>query len=271
MNLLARNLRVILHQRRYRAELAGAERLLRSAAGDSAQPGSARSDGLAARLRGYLSSESWEVRNCALKVIATARCEQLYPLLIATLADRTEAGIARRNCAELVLALRLRSPDAIRVLRQGLHDRYWEVRAESAHALAELADESAELERELLDVLRCEDNVEAAGSMAEALGGIGASREAFEALVALAEEGPWLVRYQAAVALAEMAARQAGLAADAVRALRRLDLLTEGTATTSVFQQRVLELIELTGDGRPFPTADSLRARYLHLKKGWLK
>ena len=59
-------------------------------------------NGVAGRIRGFLGSDSWEVRNCALKIIARTRCEELYGKLVAKLLEADEAGIIRRNCAELL-------------------------------------------------------------------------------------------------------------------------------------------------------------------------
>ena len=263
MSLFRRNIKVLLQPRRYRAELGEAGRMLRSV--------TEATNGVAGRIRGFLDSDSWEVRNCALKIIARTRCEELYGELVVKLLEANEAGIIRRNCAELLPDVGLRTPETIDALRRALRDRYWEVRAESARALAELSDESLELERELLSLLAREVNMEVRAALAQALGGLGVSRDAFDALVGLARREPWLVRHQASVALAEMGARRPVLAEDAAEAIRGLDLLAEGTATTSVFRQNVLELAELTAKGRPFPSPESMRRRYFHLKKGWLR
>ena len=263
MSLIGRNIKVLLQPRRYRAELAKAGHMLRST--------TEAVNGVAGRIRGFLASDSWEVRNLGVKIIARTRCEELYGELVARLLACGEAGIIRRNCAEALTHIRLRRPDVIDALRRALCDPYWEVRAESARALAELAGESPELEGELLAVLAREKNLEVRAALAQALGGLGAGREAFDVLVELARRDPWLVRHQASVALAEMGARRPDLAEDAAAAIQSLDLLAEGTATTSVFRQGVLELAELTARGRPFPPPESLRRRYFHLKRGWLR
>jgi len=263
MNLIARNIKALLSPRRYRAELAEAGRMLRSV--------TEATNGVAETIQGFLASDSWEVRNCALKIIARTRCEELYAVLVAKLAERGEAGIIRRNCAELLPGIGLRTPEIVAALRRALGDRYWEVRAEAARALAELAQESDELETELLDALERERNFEVQAGLAQALGALAVTRRGFEALARLAAGGPWLVRHQAAVAALEMGARRPEFDQDAVAAIRRLDLLAEGAATTSVFRQSILELAELTAKGRPFPSAESLRRRYFHLKWGWLR
>ncbi len=263
MGLIRRNIKVLLNRRRYKTELAEAERMLRSV--------TEATDGVADDIRAFLGSDSWEVRNCAVKVIARTRCEALYGVLAEKLAEPCEAGIVRRNCAELLPVVGLRTPQVVRALRRALRDAYWEVRAEAARALSELCEGSAELEGELLSLLAVEKNLEVRVAVVQALGGLGVSRDAFGALAGLAAGGRWLVRHQASVALAEMGARRPDLAEDAADVIRNLDLLAEGTATTSVFRRHILELVDLTAGGRPFPSAASLRRRYLHLKQGWLK
>lgn len=263
MTLVWRNIRVLLQPRRYRAELAAAARLYNSAA--------EATDGVADQIRRFLASDSWEVRNYAVKTIAKTRCEELYDTLIERLLDRGEAGILRRNCAELLPSIPLRNPRAVEALFRVLDDPYWEVRAEAARALARLADESADAEARLLGRLAREHNFEARAAIAEALGALGTGRGAFDALAQMAAEGPWLLRHQAAVALLELAARHPAFAQDAAAVIRGLDLLAEGTATSSVFRQTMLELAELTAEGRPFPSPGLLRRRYLYLKHGWLR
>ncbi len=263
MNLFLQNLKVQLRPRRYKRDLAEAERMLRSLT----EP----ENGVAERLRSLLRSDWWEVRNCALKIIARIRCKDLYGQFVGRLLDRGEAGILRRNCAELIPAVGLRSPDIIDALRRALSDPYWEVRSEAAHALAQLAGESAELEHELLALLGRERNLEVRASVAQALGAVATSRAAVDALAEIAADDKWLVRHQAAVALIEMGGRRPEFAGEAADVIGRLDLLAEGAATTSVFRQHVLELAELTARGRPYPTTDAMKRRYMHLKHGWLR
>ncbi len=263
MSVIGRNIKVLLQPRRYRAQLAEAGRMLRSI--------TEATNGVAGQIREFLASDSWEVRNCAVKIIVRTRCEELYGEIVVRLVERGEAGIIRRNCAEAVTDIQLCEPEVIEALRRGLRDPYWEVRAESARALAVVAEESHELEQELLSALEREKNLEVRASLAQALGGLGLSGDTFDALAGLARGEVWVVRHQASVALAELGARRHDLAENAAAAIQDLDLLAEGTATTSVFRQGVLELAELTAKGRPFPSPESLRRRYFHLKRGWLR
>jgi UDP-N-acetylglucosamine--N-acetylmuramyl-(pentapeptide) pyrophosphoryl-undecaprenol N-acetylglucosamine transferase len=263
MRTLLRNVRSLLHFRRSKAEKARAANLLRdsSEAGDELEP----------TLRALLASDAWEARNDAIKAIAKTRCEPLLPVLAEAVVDRREVGIVRRNAAEMLRQVDRRSRKITGALREALSDPYWEVRAEAARALARLAVPSEATEQALLDRLTVDGNFEARAGLVEALGALGTSDEAFARLVALVEEGPWLVRHQAAVAMVEMAARRREHADDAARVLRELDLLSEGTVTTSVFRRHILELIALTQDGRTLPAPDVIRKEYLHLKQGWLR
>lgn len=263
MALIWRNIRVLLRPRRYRAELAAAARLYDSA--------TEVIDGVPDQIRSFLASDSWEVRNYAIKTIVKIRCEELYDALVERLLDRDEAGILRRNCAELLPSIPLRTPRAVEALCRVIDDPYWEVRAEAARALARLADESRDAEERLLGRLAREHNFEVRAAIAEALGALAIGREAFDALAQMAAEGPWLVRHQAAIALLELAGRHTEFSHDAAAIVRGIDLLAEGTATSSVFRQNMLELAELTAEGRPFPSPVELRRRYLHLKHGWLR
>ena len=246
MSLVLRNIRALLNPRRHRAEQAEASRMLRSV--------TEATDGVADRIRGFLQSDAWLVRNCGIKIIARTRCEELYDVLLDKLADRSEAPIIRRNCAERIPTVEIDPERAIPALRQALGDPYWETRAEAARALARTADASPELEADLLAALEGERNQETKAGLAE-----------------LANGGPWLVRHQAAVALLEMGARRPEFAREAAEVVRRLDLLAEGAATRSVFRDRMLELAALTQEGRPFPSPELLRKRYFHLQEGWLK
>lgn len=263
MSLIRRNIRALLHARRHRAEQAEAARMLRSV--------TEADNGTAERIRGFLESDAWLVRNCALKIIARTRCEELYGVLIEKLRDWSEAPIIRRNCAELIPTVPLDRARRVGPLRLALLDPYWETRAEAARALARVAGPSEELEGDLLGRLAVERNMEVKAGVAEALGALAVSRAGFDGLVELASEGPWLVRHQAAVALLEMGSRRPEFADEAAGVVRGLDLLAEGTSTQSVFRDRVLELAALIEKGRPFPSAERLRKRYFHLKNGWLK
>jgi hypothetical protein len=147
MGLIRRNILAYLQPWKYRDELAGARRLLACA-----KPSPSADAELLDRLRRLLESDLWEVRNCAVKIIARARCEPLYHVLTTKLVDRNEAVIIRRNCAERLTEAEHTAPEVIDALRRACSDPYWEVRAEALRSLARLADGSPELEAELLRV-----------------------------------------------------------------------------------------------------------------------
>jgi HEAT repeat protein len=263
MRLLCRNIKVLLQPRRYRAELAAAIKMQTSC--------SQLTDNDEARVRAFLQSDSWEVRNCAVKIIAKTNYTPLLPALEEMLLDRSEAGIVRRNCAEMLGCYGHRSAALTQSLTAALADPYWEVRAEAARALARLCDEDGTVEHALLKRLAREKDMEAQAAFVEALGAVAVMQETFDRLAERAVEGPWLVRHQSAVAVAEMAARRPEFAQQAIALIGRLDLLAEGTVTRSVFRQSILQLAEHTRQSQAFPTRDELRLRYFHLKNGWLK
>lgn len=261
MNLLLRNLKVQLFSRRYGAEQARAEKLLATAT----EP----TDEVIAAIRQFLQSDSWEVRNAAVKTIGRIHCEPLYGVLVEKLCDRNEAGILRRNCAEMVYNLRLAS--AADALRAALHDGYWEVRAEAARALSAIVEPSPELETELRVMLIKNGNFEARAAAAQALGKLGMTRETFDALAKVSNNDIWLLRYQTTTALVEMAARLPDFAAEASKIIHELDMLADGVRTISVYRQHILDLMRLTDPANKFPSPETLRSRYLHMKTGWLK
>ena len=93
-SLRLRNIKVQLLPRRYKRELAQAERMRMSATDATPE--------FVERVKSFLRSDSWEVRNSAVKIIARAQCEELYTELVERLLDTRESGILRRNCAELL-------------------------------------------------------------------------------------------------------------------------------------------------------------------------
>lgn len=261
MNFFLQNIKVQFFSRRYNAELARAERLLARAKGPT--------DELIASVRNLLESDSWEVRNAAIKIIGRAKCEPLYGVLVEKLCDKNEAGILRRNCAEMIHNLRLKS--AADALRSALHDGYWEVRAEAARALAKIAEPSTELENELRRMLVKDANFETRAAAAQALGELGVSRETFDALAKISNNDIWLLRYQTTTALVEMAARLPEFTAEASRVIHEIDLLADGVRTISVYRHHVIDLVRLTDPANEFPSPETLKTRYLHMKTGWLQ
>lgn len=256
---------------RWRGQLAEAERLLRGA---SEPPEGARK-----KLDAWLASPAWEVRNAAVKLIAHWRDAERYALLLAKLSDRREAGIVRRNAAEALARLGLATEPALAALLRALHDPYWEVRAEAAAALAALFPPASDIEKALLEVLRGsnapgarrrrEANFEVQMACALALGHLGRSQAAFDALAALAEDDSWLVRSQAAVALAQLAGRVPEHFAEARRRLADVDRLSEGCVSYFVHRE-VLDGVFSALDGGPQAlSAERLRPLYLSPKAGW--
>ncbi len=164
----------LLSPHRWKGKLAEAERLLRAETPPA---------GLGAKLDAWLASPAWELRNAAVKLIARFRDDGRYARLLGALADRAEAGIVRRNAAEAIAQLGLRTAPARGALVRALGDPYWEVRSEAATALAALFPPAEDLEAALLRALFGprggrrirEANFEARMALALALGHLGLS------------------------------------------------------------------------------------------------
>jgi HEAT repeat protein len=265
-----RALETLLLPHRWKAQLAEAERLLR------AEPPPA---GIGARLDAWLASPAWELRNAAVKLIARVRDQDRYARLLAKLADRSEAGIVRRNAAEAVAHLGLRTPPARAALVSALGDPYWEVRTEAAAGLAALFPPAEDLELALLLALYGprargprrvrEANFEVRMACAFALGHLGVSRGAFDALRALAGDDSWLVRSQAAVAIAHFVGRHPDLFPEGRACLDAVDRLSEGCVSYFVHREVLDFVLRAVGEGPQALTAERLRPFYLDPKTGW--
>lgn len=260
----------LLLPHRWKGKLAEADRLLR------AEP---PPTGIGAKLDAWLASPAWELRNAAVKLVARARDETHYARLLGKLTDRSEAGIVRRNAAEAVATLGLHTALARAALVRALGDRYWEVRAEAARALAALFPPAEDLELALLHVLYGprlrgtrrirETNFEVRMAGALALGHLGLSRATLDALRALADDDSWLVRSQAAVAIAHFAGRHPDLLAEARTCLEKVDRLSEGCVSYFVHREVLDAVLRAVAEGPQALTAERLGPRYLSPKAGW--
>jgi len=266
-----RALVALLLPHRWKGQLAEAERLLAS---DGPSPG-----GMGAKLDAWLASPAWEVRNAAVKLIASLRNSERYARLLAILCDRAEAGIVRRNAAEAIARLGLSTPPARAALLRALADPYWEVRVEAAAALAALFPPAEDVELALLQLLYGqpgrsarrvrEANFEVRMAAAHALGHLGTSRRAFDALLALAEDDSWLVRSQAAVAIAHFAASHPDLFAEARDRIGAIDRLSEGCVSYFVHREVLDSVLRAVGEGPQALSPERLRPLYLNPKAGW--
>jgi len=242
---------------------------------------SSSADEIRRHLPELLDSGNWQVRNAAIKLVAKIRDEDRFDLLIEKLLDRNEAGIVRRNAAELLHKWGRYTPEVERALCHALSDGYWEVRAEVARSLASLAKPGGAIERKLIKRLRDpygdgrddsrrsarERNFEVRAGLAEALGALGTTEEAFAAIKTLAADAQWLVRYQAAIALAHFASRLPDFFNRARVALQDVDHLSSGALPIFVFSQRIGRLLDDMDGGALDPAV--LKKRYIHLKHGW--
>ena len=268
---MLRNLSAFIFPRRSRGHLAQIGCLL---ATDQPPPAD-----VGARIDRWLESPGWQVRNAAVKLIAHIRDESRYPLLIAAVTDRREAGIVRRNAVEAMARVGLDTDVARTALRQALDDPYWEVRCEAARALAALFPPAAKLEGELLDLLYgpsrngravfAEDNFEVRMAVAEGLGHLGASAHAFDALVALAHDDSWPVRSQAAVGISHFAARHVDFFDRARTVLREIDRQSEGAVSYFVHREVLSRALRAVHRGPGGVRPDDFHGYYLNPKAGW--
>jgi len=265
-----RALAAFVFPHRWKSQLAQAKRLLASA------PESA--NGIGEKIDAWLESPSWEVRNAAVKLVAHTGDEARYGRLLEKLADRREAGIVRRNAAEAIAQSGLRTEASRSALLQALTDPYWEVRTEAIHALAALCPASPDIELRLLDLLYGppkprrprirEENFEVRMAIAQALGHLGVSALAFDALVDLSQDDSWPVRSQAAVAVAHFALRQPSFLARARDLLLAIDRQSEGSVSYFVHRDIVSQAMRAVRDA-PGGAEPNFGALYLNPKAGW--
>jgi HEAT repeat protein len=268
-----RAIRAFLFPHRWQGQLAEAKRLL------AADPPSDGAAALAEKIDEWLESPGWEVRNAAVRLIAHLRSEPRYPRLLERLSDHAEAGIVRRTAVESMARLGLRTDGVRSALVAGLADGYWEVRSEAGRTLAALFPPAADLERALLGLLYGpprggrrpirEENFEVRMAIAEALGHLGVSRSGFDALADLADDDSWLVRSQAAVALAHFAARQPDYAAEARERLATLDRQSDGAVSYFVHRDVLSQAMAALRRGPGEVAPKEFHDLYLNPKAGW--
>jgi len=200
--------------------------------------------------------------------------------------DRREAGIIKRNAAEVLGARGRRDSETVRALVAALRDPYWEVRSQSALALWHLCRPEDGVDEPLYELLfgskhsevlgrpviyvdeyLREKSFEVRGCAAQALGGVGRGERAFRALVALTTDDKWLVRNQAAVALAEFAAREREFYRSALGWVERLDVVCDGSISIFPIRESVNHLTSLLRSGEPDQA--QIRGLYLQLMAGW--
>jgi len=233
-----------------------------------------------------LASRKWQVRNVGVKLTGKAGLEEFLPRLRQIVVDRREAGIVKRNAAD-VLGLRGGGDrETVDALVGALKDLYWEVRSRSALALWRLCGPEDGVEDPIYEMLfgskhsevlkrpviyvddyLTEKSFEVRGYAAQALGSVGTGDRAFRALVALTTDENWVVRNQAAVALGELAARERDFYRSAVEWVERLDVVCDGAISIFPIRESVNHLTALLRSGEPEQA--QIRDLYLHLMEGW--
>lgn len=265
----------LLHRRAVWRQLSEGERLLKASDKASVEPAL-----LAAWIRPALHSPVWEVRNVAVKLIPRTNDPSLFALLVDRAGERHEAGIVRRNALTMLREANYWTPAARAAALACFDDHYWEVRSEAVATFAFFERPSPETEAAALSALRRgerraqgrrsirERNFEVRASCARALGALAATPEGVSVLALLANDLSWIVRYQAAVALAEVALRQANLRARACEGFCRVHISAEGAVPHHPCRERLgalrRRLMELEQSG-----PQAARSFYLDLKSGW--
>jgi len=265
-------------------QLGEGERLLRNHAAVLQQR-----DRVAGLIEQCLQSPEWEVRNVGIKLIPVLGEPSLFPRLVERLADRAEAGIVRRNAATAIRDTQYGGDDVRRALFAALHDRYWEVRTEAVGALPSLAEPSAESEAALLALLfgkaavdhettpasafraarLRERNFEVRAACAQALGALAVSERGLAALCRLSEDSSWIVRFQATIALGELASREGRFRAAASEQMARVRLTPECSVPDHPFRETLSRLRHDISKGNGQGDTERVRSLYLDLKKGW--
>jgi HEAT repeat protein len=232
------------------------------------------------RLPQYIASSSWEVRNVAAKLIAKLKEPSFYPVLIEKVRSGADVGIITRNSIAAIRRLGLRTPEVENALRGALSHRYWEVRCEAARALSELFEPSPERTALMVNVLHlkadgkavvfvAEKNFEIRAAVAVALGRAGEPDASLLALELLADDPHWLVRHQAAVALAEISCRDGAVAGRAAAVLENIDALSDGCRSDFPLPKAMASLRKIILNGAADTQPARIRKHYINMQRGW--
>jgi len=265
-------------------QLAEAQRLLHGRTADLQ-----RKDAVAQAIGQYLQSPAWEVRNAAVKLVPKLGEPALFDHVVAALANRRESGIVRRNAATAIRDAHHWSPAAQRAVADSLWDGYWEVRTEAVKTLAAMASPGEQTEALVLAALfrrppqQCEAepaaayrrwplrerNFEVRAACAQALGSVACSERGIAALRRLSADRTWIVCYQAAIALAEVAFRDERFRTLAIDQLRQVRITPECAVPDDPLRQQLAQLRMAVRRGAHKGRPEQVRSMYLDLKKGW--
>jgi len=231
-------------------------------------------------LPSYLASNSWQVRNVAIKLIERLQDPALYPVLVQTVHKGTDAGIVVRNAVAIIRRLGLKTPDVELALQRALAAQYWEVRCEAIRSLAELFEYTPTRSELIIRALQprttirggyyfMETNFEVRAAAAMALGGFGRPETALPVLEGLAADPHWMVRCQAAVAITELSRRYPEIVPRAGKALDAIDPLSDGCRSDFPFPQTVAALRKAVDNGLAKMEPAAIRGMYIDMQHGW--
>ena len=222
------------------------------------------------RAAGCLASPAWRIKNAGVKLVGVLRQREKLPILLSIVTDRTPApvlhrllggdyvqnGFLRRNSMMSIARLGVYSPSVREALIAGMTDPYFEVRSQSAHAAAELADlidPDDGLEAALLKVTR-DPSFEVVIEAVRALGLLGRSSAAVPRLHELSASENWRIRQAVVNAYGALLAR--GEPVDRELARRDLDemmITSTGFAPTFALKTAIGKL------GEALAAADAAR------------
>jgi len=162
------------------------------------------------RAASLLVSQAWEQRNLGVKLVGLLQARDKTPLLLALLNDKRPAalikrlfggdyvqvGFIRRNIITALGRLGEVTPEVEAALVAAMSDPYYEVRAESARVVAQLANQLCDRPRVVAALARLLSDrwLEVAGAAAQALGKVGGEHDALPALMALKDARLWRLR-----------------------------------------------------------------------------
>jgi UDP-N-acetylglucosamine--N-acetylmuramyl-(pentapeptide) pyrophosphoryl-undecaprenol N-acetylglucosamine transferase len=165
------------------------------------------------RASALLIRSVWQERNLGVKLLGLLHAKEKIPVLLTIFHDRKPAsllkrllggdfqqvGFIRRNVILALVRIGDINPDVEKALLAGLTDPYYEVRAESAYAVAFFGSRLCSPGRfvSALLPLLTDTNLDVSAAAAEALGRIGSEQDALPALLELWDSRFW--KFRAAV------------------------------------------------------------------------
>ena len=162
------------------------------------------------RASALLIHPSWQERNLGIKLLGLLHAREKIPALLTLFHDRKPAalvkrlfggdfeqvGFIRRNVIAAIVRMDEVNLEVEKALLLGLHDPYYEVRAEAAHAAAHFGrrlSRPKDLIAALLKLLK-DHSIDVSTAAAEALGKIGDENDALPALLSMWDTRLWKLR-----------------------------------------------------------------------------